>query len=258
MPVSEEFRLRIQEDYLRRYEDQTLKAMENHSTAFGQALVAAYLLYPAELLLKDACNPSRFQIPLMLALYAYMTYNMRVLRSLVKDVHQTPGRIRELHNRAQIHFDTPLRLIYPESNRIRLASPLGPLQWASLRIAGKVSKSAHRATFWPWVMLSLFVLLCCLVLLLYPLGGLLWELRGLASLSVVAVVFPAVVAVKLFFRFVRPLIEEIKDKREKRPERLPWSEEKFTGLFVGMSDRIESGDAEEAAKWDDSKRGSLG
>jgi len=33
------------EEYLRRYEDQTLKALESHSNAFGQALLAAYLLF---------------------------------------------------------------------------------------------------------------------------------------------------------------------------------------------------------------------
>jgi len=223
------------EEYLRRYEDQTLKALESHSNAFGQALLAAYLLFPADILLHNACHPERYRIPLMIALYLYMTYNMKVLGSLVKDVIETVEKIRVLHS------GIPLKLIHWNSSRIKLASPLGPLQWVSIRIARKIAASAAVWSFWIWVLVGLVLLALILLFLLFPLVGV---LSGCPLWSMIAVLLPAYYGARLCFRFPRPLVYLIRKSIQANARRFR-VRGRFMEFYGWLSDRFDDDPSED-------------
>lgn len=197
---------KVSEDYLRRYEDQTLKAMENHSNAFGQALIVAYLLFPARAFLE---HRPVYQLPLIIALYAAMTYNMMVLGSLAKDVVNNAQRIRMLHVPSGASNSSSLKLIKLDSSRIKLAGPLGPLQWASLYFARKIADSATSWTFWPWLIAGFLLLSLILIFLLFPLAGFLINVAK-KPWGLIAILFPSYYGTRLCFRFARPLIYQIR------------------------------------------------
>lgn len=236
-PVDER---KLVEEYRRRYEDQTLRAMESHSNAFGQALLAAYLLFPANILLYKAENKAAYQLPLMLALYVYMTYTMKVLGSLVKDVTRNAERLRSLHGGTAAALAGELKLIHLHSSRIKLASPLGPLQWASIATAEQVATTMNHWSFWLWVIAGLAVLLLILGFLLFPLAGVLW---AYPAWSLAALGVPGYYGARLCFRFPRYLVKLIRSNIRANAGRLRLRE-RFMKVYSWLSEWFDQGDEE--------------
>jgi hypothetical protein len=232
---------RLVEEYRRRYEDQTLRAMESHSNTFGQALLAAYLLFPAEILLDKAENKELYQLPLMLALYVYMTYTMKVLGSLVKDVTRNAERLHRLHAGTSAAAAGDLKLIHLYSSRIKLASPLGPLQWASIVTARKVAMTMNHWSFWLWVIAGLTVLLLMLGFLLFPLAGVLRKCPVWIHLAALGA--PAYYGARLCFRFPRYLVGLIRSNIRANAGGLRLRE-RFMKVYSWLSEWFDQGEEE--------------
>lgn len=199
---------KAEEEYRRRYEDQSLKAFESHSTAAGNTLLAAYLIWLAPGQLKLPDEPG-LQSVLMAAAYAYLTYNVCVIGKLIKRLYRNAESLRRLQQ-------SSVKFLEADSHRLLLAGPLGPFQLTVTRFARYVANKRPGPLRFALLFAGLVAVVALIAgLILAPLARrawaltATWPLSGRILLEILVLAAPIFQVTGLLFRFCRPYMAQL-------------------------------------------------
>lgn len=196
------------EEYLLRREDQTLSAFQSHTATVGNTLLAAYILWilpTAEVQEKSKelfQDKQLLQLLLMCAVYMHITYNIYVIGSLTKRLYYHATKIAQNPN---------AKILKADSTRLLQPGPLGILQWASVRTAKSIAnRKSGRVLFLLRFTGGMCVVALMVTLLLAPLIGTVFAYSNRWTVAFAAALIPSFQGIRLFFRYSRPYVFEIR------------------------------------------------